>query len=362
MRILVFCADPGIPIHGPSGASAHLRAIARAYQTLGHTVLLAALKAHDHRGRHDVPLRVPALTIGRPTWPDGLRTLGEHLDSHRLAHRLRGMRFDLVHERHSLHSTAGLRLARHLRVPHLLELNAPLSLERNRTSRAERRVLCHTDHVLAVSPWLADWARSQGARSVHVVPNGSDLTAPEGVQPPEDGRIHVVHHGSRRPWHGTDHLPRLLEHLPEAHLTLVGGPPLRHPQVHWRPTLDPEPLAHVLARAHVGLLPYPRNAPPWFDPLKLHDYRAIGLPVVGSLHPAARLADRRVDVHDLQGMADAVRELARYPRRPRLRPWTTVAVESLAVLPSPRPADGRADLLPGPGSPVRLGATRKGTR
>lgn len=329
MRILVFCADPGVPIHGPSGASAHLRGIARAYAALGHEVVLGALKAHDQRGRHDVPLGLCSLTVGRPAWPEGLRTLGERLDSVRLAHRLRGRPFDLVHERYSLHSTAGLRLARRLGVPHLLELNAPLSLERGRRSWTERHLLRHTDHVLAVSPWLADWARGQGARSVHVVPNGSDLVAPEGVQPPEDGRIHVVHHGSARPWHGTDLLPRLLQHLPEARLTLIGGDPVQHPQIRWLPALEPGPLAAELARQHVGLLPYPRTAPPWFDPLKLHDDRAVGLPVVGSLHPAARSSDLRVEIRDSAGWAAAIRQASTLPRRAVRRPWVQVATEVL---------------------------------
>lgn len=328
MRILVLCADPGVPIHGPSGASAHLRGIARGLAARGHVVTVGALHASDGRGRYDSPLGVRSFTVGRPRWPDGLRTLGERLDSWRLARRARRLGpWDLVYERYSLRGDGGLRLARRLGVPHVLEVNAPLSLERGRPSRVERHVLRGADRVVVVSDWLARWARGLGARDVHVVPNGSDLV-PTGS--PTAG-LRLVHHGSGRSWHGTGFLGALLDRLPDAELHTMGGVRVDHPRAVAWPHRGPEALQDHLSTCHVGLLPYPRDAPPWFDPLKLHDYRAVGLPVVGSRHPAARGADRRVDPADLEGWVRAVRELAG-SRRVERRPWVVVAEEALGPL------------------------------
>lgn len=323
----MLCGDPGVPIHGPSGASAHLRGIARGLQDLGHEVLLAALLAHDARGRHDVPLGVPSVTVGRPRWPEGLRTFGEWVDGRRLARRARAP-FDLVYERYSLRCDGGLRLARRLGVPHVLEVNAPLSVDRGRRG-LEDTLLRRTDRVVAVSAWIGDWARSRGAHDVHVVPNGSSLVPPDVPVAPG---LRLVHHGSLRPWHGVHLLPAVLDRLPEATLDVLGGDAPAHPRIRRWPHLDPAPLAAHLAGAHVGLVPYPPDAPPWFDPLKLHDYRAIGLPTVGSMHPAAASCDLRAPITEPDTWAVAIRSARELPRRPVARPWSQVAREALADL------------------------------
>ncbi len=330
MDILVFCGDPGVPIHGPSGASVHLRQIARAFAALGHSVTVGALLAHDRRGRHDVPLGLPSVTVGRTRWRPGLRSFGERVDAWRLARRLGGRHFDLIYERFSLHCDAGLALARRRGIPHILELNAPLSLERGRRSRVEAKVLRETDVVIAVSPWLGRWAEQRGARQVRVVPNGSDLR-PAG--PPAPG-LGLIHHGSLRPWHGMERSIAILDALPEATLDVIGGrPAVEHPRLRWWPVMEPPALARLISRASVALLPYPPDAPPWFDPLKLHDYRAVGVPVVGTLHPACAAADLRVQWDDIDGWVAAIRDLAGRRNPPRPRPWTDVARAILSAGP-----------------------------
>jgi hypothetical protein len=326
LRILVLCADPGVPIHGPSGASAHLRGVARGMQTAGHRVTVAALRHSDHRGRMDSPLGVPAITSGRLSWPPRLRTFGERADALRLLRRVRGP-FDLVYERYSLFCDSGLRFARRRGIPHVLEVNAPLSMERGRPSRIERRVLRGTDRVVAVSAWLGRWCAGQGAREVRVVPNGSDLVRVPSTTP----GLRLVHHGSLRPWHGVEFLPRVLDALPGAELWTLGEMMVRHPRARSRPSMEPAALGAALSQCDVGLLPYPRDAPPWFDPLKLRDYQAIGCPTVGSRHPAVREADARVELHDVEGWARAIRAVAGTGVA-RPRPWRVVVGEALAGL------------------------------
>lgn len=114
----------------------------------------------------------------------------------------------------------------------------------------------------------------------------------------------------------------LLDAVPEARLTVIGSGSLDpHPRLDHLPWQPTGVLGPLLASHHVGLLPYPSEAPPWLDPLKLHDYRAVGLPSVGSLHPAARGADRQVGLTDLGGWAEAVRTLASQRPEPVVRTW-----------------------------------------
>src|SRR5439155_5917816 len=77
-----------------------------------------------------------------------------------LVRRFDADRPDFIYERASLHGTAGATVARALRVPLLLELNAPLALEQSAyrsqglgdlAAKAERWSLAQADAVLAVS-------------------------------------------------------------------------------------------------------------------------------------------------------------------------------------------------------------------
>ena len=309
MRILLLCGDPGVPIHGPSGASAHFRDVGEALVELGHDVVLAAMTPHDHRGRHGIGFDLPAVTVGSVWAPNGLRGLSTTWQCRRLGRRaLRAFgRVDLVVERASLHCDAGIRLARHLGAAHWLEVNAPLDVEARRVGRLGWTVR-HTDQVLAVSAWMADWARDLGARRVVHLPNASALRDP-GL--PRLPALTAVHHGSLQPWHGTAFLPRLLDALPALRIRVIGARTLpAHERLEQLPWLERSELETALSPCHVGLLPYPDAAPRWLDPLKAADYRAVGLPVLGSLHPAARSADLQVDLDDHPGWIEALERLS----------------------------------------------------
>ena len=140
----------------------------------------------------------------------------------------------------------------------------------------------------------------------------------------------LIHHGSLGPWHGMSGVGPLLDALPEARLAVVGdGPSPEHPRIEAFPAADPGALADLLSAADVGLVPTPPDAPAWLDPLKVWDFRAVGLPSVGSAHPATHGCDRRVPSGDVDAWVDAVRTLLGAPRTPRPRPWKQVCREAL---------------------------------
>lgn len=268
---------------------------------------MAGITSHDERGRYAIDFELPRMTVGRPPRLRGLRGLSTTLTARRLARRVQRQfgTFDRIWERASLHSDAGVRLARAFGAEHWLEVNAPLDLEARRAGRlgwAVRRA----DRVVAVSDWMVAWARQTGARRVTRMPNATDLVAGDVPRVPDL----MVHHGSLRPWHGTAFFPELLEALPSMRLRVIGsGRVPEHPRLERLPWLPSDRLAPALQEAAVGLLPYPDDAPPWLDPLKAADYRAVGVPTVGSLHPAARGATRQVGLRDHLGWVEAVEAL-----------------------------------------------------
>ncbi len=321
MNVLVYSTDPGIPWLGPSGSSAHLRAIAGAFAARGDRVRVAVPCRVDQRGAVDAPPDVEVVT-DEPC---------------------RGFTPDLVWERHSLHSGRPPNTA-----PRVLEVNAPLALERYgsfppaKYIRHEQRAWQHADRVIAVSAWIRRFIESVGVSPTRVrhVANGSSVSGPGDREPARSGYglsgFVLGFIGSMKPWHGVDRLPALLDALPEATAILVGDGPVNapvHPRLRALGRVPERALPDLLAAMDVGLAPYGRATPPWFCPLKLLDYRAAGLPFVtgaaGDAEAIAGPGDRVLRTDDPRAWADAIRDAARQPRVPCPRPWSAVIDEAL---------------------------------
>jgi len=343
--VLVVSAARGIPLYGPSGASAHLRGVVGALRRAGHRVTVAVPTTRDDRGAVDDPVDAEAILTApppprhRPRW---VREIAEVRHSRRLL-RDAPDDIDLVWERHSLHADGGWRLAQRRGIPRLLQLDAPLSLERALRDpvalpwlarRLERASLRHADKVLAVSRWLVPWARGQGARDVRHVPNATLPDPPPPLHGRGEGLV-IGYIGSCQRWHELDRLPALLGHLPEARALVIGDgpcPPPHHPRIDHVPACaDPRPaLRHV----HVGIAP--GRPPPWVCPLKLLDYRAMGLRIVST-----DVGDSRELVGDAGEVlpvgagpatwARAIRrQAAAAPPAPWVRTWDHVVAETLS--------------------------------
>jgi len=349
MKILYLCPDLGIPVLGRKGASVHVRELIAAFARAGHRVTLAAqtLIKSPTDERAGVRARViqvqpdPAVTgvvqllkefnerLGvENSLPGELRRI---LYNKPLARELKRWfmrnRPAFIYERASLYATAGVRLAEKFRVPHIVELNAPLAVEQSAyratgfgelAAQAERWTLMHADGVIVVSEELRKHVCSLGVnpRKIQVMPNGVDpeLFCPQVGSAHRSGRAApALRHrrakgvtrptlgfvGGLRPWHGVEILPALLARLRRSRrdiqLVIAGDGQLRgelerafrqrglRKNVVFTGALLHEEMPDVIRGFDIALAPYPRpDHDFYFSPLKLFEYMACGVAVVAS--------------------------------------------------------------------------------
>ena len=357
MRIAYLCGDLGIPVFGTKGAAVHVRELCRALDRLGHELLiLTPRRGGEAPPGFDVRVHeIAAEENGASAGQDARALAYANVLRRQALPLLDEFRPDVLYERYSLCGTAGTGLAAELRVPLVLEVNAPLSDEHaahrglalaETARRLERAVLRAADRVVAVSPWLARWLVDLGVPSdrIAVLPNGVDparFAAPTGaaeavrVELGLLGRPVVGFVGTLKPWHDVATLVRALARLGRngvaPALLVVGDGPerarleelARAESVDARfagPVLHEEVPAY-LAAADVAVAPYARADGFYFSPLKLVEYLASGRPVVaadvGELRHCVRPGETGLlyPPGDADALAGAIRELLADPVR-----------------------------------------------
>ncbi len=309
MQIAYICADPGIPVFGRKGASVHIQEIVRAFRLLGHEVTLFALRFGEDRPTDlaDLPVHsLPSISAGK--------TAEREQQAMALNEKLPGLLaqvgpFDLIYERYSLWSTAGMRFANEAGIPGLLEVNAPLIAEQTthrslfhqeEARHCAREVFARASHLIAVSEpvahYLAEFPETQG--KVRVIANGvnPERFRPAGVPVARPFTVGFV--GTLKPWHG---LPTLLEgfahfhhKLPDSRLLIVGDGPERGQiedficthrltkAVRLTGAIAPEAVPLYLQQMDVAVAPYPATDNLYFSPLKAYEYLAAGVPLIAS--------------------------------------------------------------------------------
>ncbi len=246
IRIAYICADQGVPVFGRKGCSIHVQEVLRSFRRHGVQLELFATRLEG-----DPPPGLETIRIHRlPTPPDGARAVREQAAlaaNHDLRAALeRAGPFELVYERYSLWSFAGMDYARARGVPGLLEVNAPLIdeqaeyrdlVDRTSAEQVAECVLGAATVLIAVSQEMAAYlARYPSARGrTQVIPNGVNPERfPAGLQPScpgPPGTFTVGFVGGLKPWHG---LPTLVEafvllhcSVPNTRLLIVGEGPAR---------------------------------------------------------------------------------------------------------------------------------------
>lgn len=313
---------------GEDAQGIHIRALCDAFRSLGHEVDVVALArpaaavkpapepaptvAVADKGHNDS--RPQLLGVPIPYWFYELLALAYNGPAFLwlLGAALR-RRPAFIYERYTLFTFAGLLVAKLLRVPFVLEVNAPLSLEltlhgnltfRRLAERIETALCRNATRTLVVTQAMADIfiARGVPAERLQVIPNGVDgerfnpdipgtpIRERYGLAPdtPVVGFV-----GWIRPWHGVDGLigaiGRLVTAFPDLRLLVVGdGPavPALRQQTH-----DTGLDAHVIFTGPVDRVDIPGHiaaldvavqpdVTDYASPIKLFEYLALGRAVV----------------------------------------------------------------------------------
>jgi glycosyltransferase involved in cell wall biosynthesis len=223
--------------------------------------------------------------------------------------------YDLLYERYSLFGNIGASMAEDHHVPTVLEVNAPLIVERGRVEplplaplaqEIERHAFERSTAVLAVSEAVQSYVLAHGGRPrhVHVVANGVDTTRfYPGISGDRvrgelglDDKLVIGFAGSLKAWHGVDLLVNAFARTATRDWTLlvVGDGPCRvdleaqaklvdgDEQVVFTGAVPHARMPEYLAATDIAVAPYRRIDDFYFSPLKLFEYLAMGKPVVAS--------------------------------------------------------------------------------
>lgn len=325
------------------GQAVHIRSLVRAFEGLGAEVREVALvektgdsdpaKGDPAKGDPAKPAQAAeASEDSARSFPWSLvshvprfaRELAEYGYSVPAARRLRRaaaeFRPDFIYERYAFGNRAGVKVARELGIPLILEVNSPMVHELGRTRglsfpryarRVETEIFKAADRVAVVTQVLGDMLVEMGVdpERIFVTPNGVHPEHFEGLDRGAARRDLGIEDttgtilgftGYYRDWHRLDLVIEGLardEALAGAHLVLVGKGPVEQElrdcaeahgvtsRVHFAGTRPHHRIPSILAAFDVGLVP---AINPYASPLKLHEYMAAGVVPVAPDQPNLR--------------------------------------------------------------------------
>lgn len=333
MRVLYVSADFGVPVLGFKGASVHVRELTDALVRLGHDVVIVTPNVGAGNEALARVVHVPTPTLPRAMssmmraagtpWGRGKQVEREVRElfyngtlRQAVARLVAKWAPHLLYERYSLFGMTGHRLREMLSIPYMLEVNAPLRLERQRGQGlalelvahwAERRIFGHADRIACVSQAMASYVVARGAapECVYVQPNAVDMAKFTAIGDVSELRarlgfgardIVVGFVGSLKSWHGVEDLVRAFararQELPALRLLIVGDGPMRSTIERIIGECDTDDVAvltgnvaHTEVPRYIGAMdiavaPYRLSPDFYFSPLKVFEYMAAGRPVI----------------------------------------------------------------------------------
>jgi glycosyltransferase involved in cell wall biosynthesis len=313
MRLAYVSADQGVPVFGRKGCSVHVQEVLRVLISLGVEVELFSPRLEGDRPLGLEPIGVHQLP--RATGIDRAAREQSALAANASSRSLLGCHgpFDLVYERYSLWSFAGMEYAQDRKIPGVLEVNAPLIeeqaehrglVDRAAGERVAEKAFARATLLAAVSAEVAIYLQRYPATNgrVKVIPNGVNPACfRPGVAPTcpgHDEEFTIGFVGNLRPWHGLETLVEAfaLLHKRNANtrLLIVGDGPIRQgleedlsvrglrEAVYFTGAVSHDSVPGLLASMDIAVAPYPDSSRFYFSPLKVYEYMAAGLPVVAS--------------------------------------------------------------------------------
>jgi glycosyltransferase involved in cell wall biosynthesis len=313
MRIAYVTADQGVPVFGTKGCSVHVLGVVRAFRRRGADVEVFAARLGSDAPQDLRDVRVWTL----PRAPEGSPAERERAalaaNGDLRAALARSTSPDLVYERYSLWSYAGMEFAREIGVPGVLEINAPLIEEQAEhrglsdpvaAGQVAERVSRAAAVRIAVSDEVAKAFEKHGPAGgrIFVVPNGVDPERfPERIDPAlpaSPGTFTVGFLGTLKPWHGLATLAEAFALLSAdgdraTRLLVVGDGPERGDlekelrrlglleRAVFTGAVAPAQVPSLLASMDAAVAPYPAGSF-YFSPLKVFEAMAAGVPVVAS--------------------------------------------------------------------------------
>ncbi len=301
------------------GEAVHISELITALRKLGHEIIVVGHVDTDTKSSSDSPNYIRSLRRLLPKFVHESLELAYSLIAYlRLRQACLVHKPDILYERANLFLLAGVWIKRRFGLPYLLEVNAPLSLERNnhgglylnRLARwSEETAWRNADFVLPVSNVLADHIRRAKVpdERIVVVPNAINLerfNAPlDGTSAKKrldlEGRTVLGFVGYLRSWHRLDRVTDLLERNDgnNLHFLVIGdgpGLPALRRQVRARGVservtfLGPQPrddMSGLISAFDIALQP---GVTAYASPLKTFEYMTLGRAIVAPDTPNMR--------------------------------------------------------------------------
>lgn len=230
----------------------------------------------------------------------------------RKAFRYKG--YDLLYERYAIFNWCGVREAKRVKIPVILEVNytshTPLYRKRSKllkplAARIEKWVLEDADGLIVVSNYLKEHLESMGIdkNKIIVLTNAAN---PEVFNPQisssvirnksnMDGKIVIGFAGGFYPWHGLDLLLDAFKiasiKYKNIALLLIGDGPIKpylekkvfetglKDQVCFTEMVPHHSLPAYIAAFDIGVMPHSNE---YGSPMKIYEYMAMGKPVIAS--------------------------------------------------------------------------------